>query len=67
MERGVVKWFNDMRGTGAIQHTDGHLYYFSSEQILKGGFPYVSAGEPVLFSPSIEGQHFRATNLTTPQ
>lgn len=47
--RGVVKWFNDAKGYGFIEHSDGKDVFVHYSVIESDGFKSLRDGEEVLY------------------
>ncbi|MBI5788464.1 MAG: cold-shock protein [Candidatus Schekmanbacteria bacterium] len=47
MAKGVVKWFNDAKGYGFIQHEDGKEIFVHYSAIQSEGFKTLSEGQSV--------------------
>lgn len=47
---GTVKWFNDAKGYGFIQHPDGEDIFVHFRAILGEGFKTLTQGQMVEFS-----------------
>jgi len=50
---GIVKWFNDQKGFGFIEHEDGHDVFVHHSSIDASGFKSLTQGDRVTFE---EGQ-----------
>ncbi|MBT3623605.1 MAG: cold-shock protein [Gammaproteobacteria bacterium] len=61
---GTVKWFNDTRGYGFIQQTDGPDLFAHYNEIKSEGFKTLAEGQAVEFGVT-EGQKGpQAVNIT---
>ena len=47
--KGVVSWFNDIKGFGFIQDEDGQDIYVHYSEVLRDGFKTLNVGEKVVF------------------
>lgn len=47
--KGVVSWFNDIRGFGFIVDESGQDVYVHFSEIIRDGFKTLSVGERVVF------------------
>jgi CspA family cold shock protein len=47
--KGTVKWFNDSKGYGFIQHTEGDDVFVHFSAIVSDGFRTLAEGEEVEF------------------
>lgn len=63
MASGVVKWFNDKKGFGFIQHDDKDYFVYFKDIKNNGGFKTLKEGERVTFSPSSSPKGWVATNV----
>jgi CspA family cold shock protein len=50
MEKGIVKWFNNEKGYGFIQHSDKD-YFVHYKDIQCAGYKSLTQGDKVLFEP----------------
>ncbi|MBQ7140386.1 MAG: cold shock domain-containing protein [Bacilli bacterium] len=46
---GIVKWFNNEKGYGFIQHTEGNDIFVHYSMILSDGYKTLSEGDIVQF------------------
>ncbi|QTA85639.1 cold-shock protein [Desulfonema magnum] len=49
MANGIVKWFNDQKGYGFIEHEDGHDIFVHHSAINSTGFRSLTQGDRVTF------------------
>lgn len=49
MAKGVVKWFNDKKGYGFIEHEDGRDLFVHFSSINMEGFKTLTEGDRVTF------------------
>ena len=49
MAKGVVKWFNDKKGYGFIEHEDGRDLFVHFSSINMEGFKTLTEGDQVTF------------------
>lgn len=49
MAKGIVKWFNDSKGYGFIDHPSGENIFVHFSQIVDDGFRTLKEGEEVEF------------------
>ena len=52
LQRGVVKWFNDAKGFGFIEHTSGRDVFVHYSVIQSDGFKTLKDGEEVNYELS---------------
>ncbi len=64
MAKGVVKWFNDAKGFGFIEHEDGNDVFVHFSSIQGDGFKSLTEGQEVILDV-IEGpKGLQAANVT---
>lgn len=50
-EKGIVKWFNNEKGFGFIQH-DNKDYFVHYKEIMSPGYKTLTQGDKVIFEPA---------------
>ena len=66
MPAGKVKWFNDAKGYGFIETTEGKDIFVHYSAISKEGFKSLAEGQDVIFD-IVQGQKGpQAANVATP-
>lgn len=65
MLNGKVKWFNDAKGYGFIETTEGKDIFVHYSAIQKEGFKTLSEGQPVTFDIVEGAKGPQAANVTT--
>lgn len=63
MQQGTVKWFNDTKGYGFIQHEDGQDVFVHHSDILVDGFRTLTEGQRVQFEIETGDKGPKATNV----
>ena len=61
--KGMVKWFNDSKGNGFIQQTEGNDLFVHFSSILGEGFRTLQEGEEVEFELGESDFGLQATNV----
>ena len=61
--KGTVKWFNDSKGYGFIQQTEGNDLFVHFSSILGEGFRTLQEGEEVEFERGESDFGLQATNV----
>ena len=61
--KGTVKWFNDSKGYGFIQQTEGNDLFVHFSSILGEGFRTLQEGEEVEFELGESEFGLQATNV----
>ena len=64
MARGIVRWFNDMRGYGFIERESGGSVFVHFTSICSEGFRTLEEGQPVEFEEIKSDRGFEALNVT---
>lgn len=65
MAKGVVKWFNDAKGFGFIEHENGDDVFVHFSAIAGDGFKSLGEGQAVSFEVVQGTKGPQATNVTT--
>lgn len=64
MATGTVKWFNNTKGFGFIEHTEGSEDVFVHHSVIQGeGFKTLSPGQSVTFEIENGPKGLAATNV----
>jgi len=63
MARGTVKWFNDSKGYGFIEQTDGEDVFVHFSAITMEGFKTLAEGEEVDFELKETDKGLQAANV----
>jgi len=63
MARGKVKWFNDSKGYGFIEQTDGDDVFVHFSAITMEGFKTLAEGEEVDFELKETDKGLQAVNV----
>jgi CspA family cold shock protein len=61
--KGTVKWFNDSKGYGFIQHTEGDDVFVHFSEIVSDGFRTLHKGDSVEFEVCDSDRGTQATNV----
>lgn len=61
--KGMVKWFNDSKGYGFIEQTEGNDVFVHFSAILSEGFRTLQEGEEVEFELGESDFSFQAYNV----
>ena len=61
--KGVVSWFNDIRGFGFIVDEDGRDIYVHYSEVIRDGFKTLNVGEKVVFEIIDEDVAPKATEV----
>lgn len=64
MSRGTVKWFNDSKGYGFIEHSGGDDVFVHFSAIMGDGFRTLREGEEVEFELQETERGLQAANVT---
>jgi CspA family cold shock protein len=64
MANGIVKWFNDQKGFGFIEQTDGPDVFVHHSGINSTGFKSLAEGESVTFDIQEGPKGLSAVNVT---
>lgn len=62
--KGMVKWFNDSKGYGFIEQTEGNDVFVHFSAILSEGFRTLQEGEEVEFELGESDFSFQAYNVS---
>jgi len=63
MSKGKVKWFNEAKGYGFIQRSDGDDLFVHFSAIVGDGYRTLSEGETVEFEVSEQDGRVQAANV----
>lgn len=63
MSKGKVKWFNEAKGYGFIQRTDGDDVFVHFSAIVGDGYRTLHEGETVEFDISEQDGRLQAANV----
>lgn len=63
MSRGTVKWFNDSKGYGFIEHPEGQDVFVHFSAIQADGFRTLAEGEEVEFEVQQTDRGLQAANV----
>ena len=66
MESGKVKWFNDAKGYGFIETTEGKDIFVQYSAIVKDGFKTLAEGQEVTFEIVQGTKGPQASNVLAP-
>jgi CspA family cold shock protein len=61
--KGTVKWFNDSKGYGFIQHNEGEDVFVHFSAIVGEGFRTLAEGEEVEFEVRDDERGLQAANV----
>jgi len=61
--KGTVKWFNDSKGYGFIQHSSGDDVFVHFTAIVGDGYRTLTEGDPVEFEVRKTDQGLQAENV----
>ncbi|WP_319761419.1 cold shock domain-containing protein [Maridesulfovibrio sp.] len=61
--KGVVSWFNDIKGFGFIIDESGRDIYVHYSEVLRDGFKTLNVGEKVVFEVIDEDTAPKATDV----
>ena len=61
--KGTVKWFNDSKGYGFIQHAEGDDVFVHFSEIVGDGFRTLHEGDSVEFEVRDSDKGKQATNV----
>ena len=64
MANGIVKWFNDSKGFGFIEHEDGTDVFVHFSAINDNGFKSLTEGQEVTLDVTEGPKGLQATNVT---
>jgi CspA family cold shock protein len=64
MARGKVKWFNDAKGYGFIEQSDGEDVFVHFSAITMDGFKTLAEGEEVEFEIKQTDKGLQAANVS---
>ena len=64
MAKGVVKWFNDAKGFGFIEHEDGNDVFVHFSAIQDDGFKSLAEGQEVTLDVTEGPKGLQAANVT---
>jgi CspA family cold shock protein len=65
MNRGTVRWFNDIRGYGFIERENGTPVFVHFTSIVADGFRTLAEGQPVEFDLKTGERGLEATNVVS--
>lgn len=63
MANGIVKWFNDSKGYGFIEHEDGNDVFVHFSSINGAGFKTLAQGDEVSFDMEVGDKGPSASNV----
>ncbi len=66
MARGKVKWFNDAKGYGFIEQSDGEDVFVHFSAISMEGFKTLGEGDEVEFEVKQTDKGLQASNVARP-
>lgn len=61
--KGIVSWFNDIKGFGFIEDEAGKDIYVHYSEVLRNGFKTLNVGEKVVFEVIDEDTAPKATSV----
>lgn len=61
--KGIVSWFNDIKGFGFIEDEAGKDIYVHYSEVLRNGFKTLNVGENVVFEVIDEDTAPKATSV----
>ena len=63
MANGIVKWFNDSKGYGFIEHDEGNDVFVHFSSINEAGFKTLAQGDEVSFELQVGDKGPAAANV----
>lgn len=64
MEKGIVKWFNKIKGYGFIEAENGKNYFVHFSNLKMIGFKSLDVGQKVHFEVEANEKGFQAVRVT---